>query len=240
MAQQPMYSGQVNSPETELSAAIDGVVTTISLLNAAALPAAPNIAVIGEGDIAETILYTGKSGNNLTGVTRGFQGVASSWGANSKVARHFTAYDYDTLRANIVDHETRLAPLTSPAFTGTPTAPTAATATNNTLIATTALVQAKIDLAIANLIDSAPGALDTLNELAAAMGDDPNFAATVTNAIALKLNSSAYTAADVLAKLLTVDGTGSGLDAEMVGGHHITTSSSAPSGGVNGDIWIQF
>lgn len=41
-----------------------------------------------------------------------------------------------------------------------------------------------IDAAIANLISSAPGALDTLNELAAALGDDPNFAATITNALA--------------------------------------------------------
>lgn len=51
--------------------------------------------------------------------------------------------------------------------------------------------QAAIDLAIANLIASAPGALDTLNELAAAMGDDPDFAATVTNALAGKQPLSA-------------------------------------------------
>ena len=42
------------------------------------------------------------------------------------------------------------------------------------------------DTAIANLVDSAPAALDTLNELAAALGDDPNFATTVTNSIATK------------------------------------------------------
>ncbi|MCW2480475.1 hypothetical protein [Candidatus Symbiopectobacterium sp. NZEC135] len=74
------------------------------------------------------------------------------------------------------------ADLASPALTGTPTAPTAATATSNTQIATTAFVKA----AIASLVDSAPGALDTLNELAAAIGDDPNFAATMTNALAAK------------------------------------------------------
>ena len=44
-----------------------------------------------------------------------------------------------------------------------------------------------VDTAIANLIDSAPATLDTLNELAAALGDDPNFATTVTNNIATKL-----------------------------------------------------
>lgn len=79
------------------------------------------------------------------------------------------------------------APLASPALTGTPTAPTAAAATNTTQIATTAFVQA----AVSALIDAAPGALDTLNELAAAIGDDPNFAATLTNGLALKMDKSA-------------------------------------------------
>lgn len=74
----------------------------------------------------------------------------------------------------------------SPAFTGTPTVPTAAPGTNNTQIANTAFIKAAIDAAIAGLIDSSPGALDTLNELAAALGDDPNFATTITNALALK------------------------------------------------------
>lgn len=46
----------------------------------------------------------------------------------------------------------------------------------------------EVDTLISNLIQGAPGALDTLNELAAAMGDDPNFAATITNALALKAN----------------------------------------------------
>lgn len=74
------------------------------------------------------------------------------------------------------------APLDSPTFTGAPKLPTAPAGTNTTQAANTAFVQA----AIAALISSAPGALDTLNELAAAMGNDPNFAATVTNALALK------------------------------------------------------
>lgn len=70
----------------------------------------------------------------------------------------------------------------SPALTGTPTAPTAAAGTNTTQLANTAFVQA----AIAALIASSPAALDTLNELAAALGDDPNFATTMTNALAAK------------------------------------------------------
>lgn len=75
------------------------------------------------------------------------------------------------------------APLASPALTGVPTAPTAAGGTNSTQIATTGFVAA----AVASLIDASPGALDTLHELAAALGDDPDFAATVTNGLASKL-----------------------------------------------------
>tara|TARA_A100001201_G_scaffold32018_3_gene34494 strand:+ start:1107 stop:1622 length:516 start_codon:yes stop_codon:yes gene_type:complete len=77
--------------------------------------------------------------------------------------------------------------LASPAFTGTPTAPTAATSTNTTQLATTAFVVAKVAAEIADLVASAPSTLDTLNELAAALGDDANFSTTVTNSIATKL-----------------------------------------------------
>lgn len=75
-----------------------------------------------------------------------------------------------------------LAPLASPAFSGGPTVPTAAPGSNNTLIANAAFVAA----AIAALVNNAPGALDTLRKLADAIGNDPNFAATVFNQIATK------------------------------------------------------
>lgn len=83
------------------------------------------------------------------------------------------------------------APLASPALTGTPTAPTAEQGDSSTTLATTAFVNA----AILRLIGAAPGALDTLEELANALGDDPNFATTMTNLIAEKapLNSPALT-----------------------------------------------
>ena len=78
------------------------------------------------------------------------------------------------------------APLANPALTGTPTAPTAAQTANNTQIANTAFVKS----AIAALVGSTPAALDTLNELAAALGNDPNFATTMTNALAGKMEIS--------------------------------------------------
>ena len=74
------------------------------------------------------------------------------------------------------------APLSSPALTGKPTAPTAAQTANDTQLANTAFVKA----AIAALVASPPEALDTLNKLAAALGNDPNFATTMTNALAGK------------------------------------------------------
>ncbi|EFZ4072819.1 phage tail protein, partial [Shigella flexneri] len=82
----------------------------------------------------------------------------------------------------VMDETNEKAPLNSPALTGTPTTPTARQGTNNTQIASTAFVMA----AIAALVDSSPDALNTLNELAAALGNDPNFATTMTNALAGK------------------------------------------------------
>ncbi|WP_225085137.1 phage tail protein [Pectobacterium colocasium] len=81
------------------------------------------------------------------------------------------------------DPHTQYAPKLSPVLTGTPTAPTAGAAANDTQIATTAFVKA----AIAALVNGSPAALDTLQELANALGNDPNFSTTVLNALAGKL-----------------------------------------------------
>jgi hypothetical protein len=70
----------------------------------------------------------------------------------------------------------------SPTFTGIPLAPTATAGTNTTQIATTEFVKTAVD----NVIASAPGALNTLDELAAALGDDENYAATITTALGNK------------------------------------------------------
>lgn len=96
-----MYPAQANSPVTELATAINGVQTTITLVDASQVPAPPNLLTIGTDESAETILYTGKSGNDLTGVTRGFQVASNSWAAGTKVARNLTAYDIDAMRENI-------------------------------------------------------------------------------------------------------------------------------------------
>ena len=93
-----------------------------------------------------------------------------------------------------------LARLASPALTGTPTAPTAAANTNSTQIATTAYVQTEIT----DLIGGAPGALDTLNELAAAINDDSSFASTVTTSLGGKVGTTSAQALSTAANAMTV------------------------------------
>ena len=86
---------------------------------------------------------------------------------------------------------------------GTPTAPSAAQNTNSTQLASTAYVRT----AVSDLVDSSPGLLDTLNELAAAINDDASFSTTVANSIALKLNvaGGTMTGALTLSGAPTVD-----------------------------------
>ena len=108
MALDTMYAGKVNSPATTLDGGINDSVTTINVVDGTVLPDAPNLAVIGTGEDAETILYETKNGNELSDVTRGFQGVAKEWDDGTPIARLFTAYDYDTLKENIADLDSRV------------------------------------------------------------------------------------------------------------------------------------
>lgn len=65
---------------------------------------------------------------------------------------------------------------------------------NSSDVYTKAETEDQIDIKVAALVSQAPETLDTLDELAAALGDDPNFATTVSNQIGTKLNTSTYTA----------------------------------------------
>lgn len=100
---QSMYPGKVNSPSTTLDGVIDDSVTTIDIIDGAVLPSAPNLAVIGTGEDAETILYATKVGNQLSNITRGFQGVSKAWSTGEVIARLFTEYDYKSLKENITE-----------------------------------------------------------------------------------------------------------------------------------------
>jgi hypothetical protein len=105
------------------------------------------------------------------------------------------------------------APLDSPVFTGIPIAPTASFNTNNQQIATTQFVRTAIN----NLIDGAPNVLDTLNELADAIGNDANFSTTIINGLSGKapLNSPSFT------------GTVNGITKAMVGLGDVDNTSDA-------------
>ncbi|EET7758659.1 DUF2313 domain-containing protein [Escherichia coli] len=82
----------------------------------------------------------------------------------------------------VMDETKTKAPLDSPAFTGTPTTPTPPDDAVGLETANAAFVRKLL----AALVDSSPEALDTLNELAAALGNDPEFATTIMNALAGK------------------------------------------------------
>jgi len=111
------------------------------------------------------------------------------------------------------------ATLASPTFTGNPIAPTQSAADNSTKIATTAYA----DTAAANLVDSAPAALNTLNELAAALGDDASFSTTVTNSIATKLPL----AGGAMTGAITTNSTFDGVDIATRDGVLTSTTTTA-------------
>lgn len=81
-----------------------------------------------------------------------------------------------------------------------------------------------ISLAISNLIDGAPSALDTLNELAQSLADDEDFSTTVINSLALKLDSSSYTASDVKSKYESNSDTNAFTDSEKTKLNNLTAN----------------
>ena len=120
------------------------------------------------------------------------------------------------------------ADLAGPALTGIPTAPTASAGTSTTQLATTAYA----DAAVAGIVDSAPGALNTLNELAAALGDDVNFSTTITNSLAAKAPIASPTFTGVAAAPTASVGT----NTTQLATTAFVTAATAGSGGSGGSI----
>lgn len=141
-------------------------------------------AVANAGDMLKSVYDSDNDGKVDAAVSAdsvdwsGVQNKPSSFNpsAHTHDDRYYTETEVDGLLAT-------KAPLNSPALTGTPTAPTATPGTNSTQIATTAFVKAAVDA----LVNGAGSALDTLKELADALGNDPDFASTITNLIGEKL-----------------------------------------------------
>lgn len=140
---------------------------------------APTVGSLAVGEVCLVIpdesFYWKKDAGTLVGPIG--VGSVAAWGAISGTLSSQTDLQNAlNLKADSADT----------ALTGTPTAPTASGGTNSTQVATTEFVQSAIN----SLIGGAPGALDTLNELAAAIADDASFSATITASLATKLDAN--------------------------------------------------
>ncbi len=104
MAFLTMYEGKVNSPVTTLTSSLTdvvaGTVETVDVVDGTYFPTPPCLATIGNGPLAETILYTDVSGNTIT-IERGFEGETGAWSIGTPIGRFFTAYDHEAFRNNI-------------------------------------------------------------------------------------------------------------------------------------------
>ena len=104
MAISTMYPAMPGSPKTTLAADLTAAATSMTLSDATVLPAAPNLAVIGDDETAEVVSYTSISGNVVSGLVRALGGTtASAWATGSGVARNFTSFDHDRFKENIED-----------------------------------------------------------------------------------------------------------------------------------------
>ena len=100
-----LYPGIAFSPQAELTDNIGAADTIIPVSDAAAFPEAPNLATIGTDEEGETILYTAKTANALSGCRRGVEGTAKSWQAGEPIGRNFTAKDHADLIAAVREAE---------------------------------------------------------------------------------------------------------------------------------------
>jgi hypothetical protein len=173
----------VNDPTITLTGAVTGSATMTNLGNVSITTTATSDPTITlAGDLSGSCTLTNLGSATLTAT------IADD-------SHNHTIANVDGLQAAL----DLKAPLASPALTGTPTAPTALAATNNTTIATTAYVTT----AISNLIGGAPAALDTLNELAAAINDDASYASTITTALGTKVATNSAQALSSAANAMT-------------------------------------
>lgn len=102
-----MYKGIPFSPQVALADGIGAGDTTIPVTDISAFPDAPNLATIGTDEDGETILYTAKTTDSLSGCTRGVEGTAKAWPSGTTIARNFTNKDFDALQKNIQEAKSR-------------------------------------------------------------------------------------------------------------------------------------
>ena len=142
-----------------------------------------------DGSGTQTVPYV-PSQVNITGGSGNFASLKLNSTTVSTSGHTHTSSDISNFNTSVSGLISGIyAPLSSPTLTGVPLAPTAASGTNTNQIASTSFVRTEIS----NLVASAPSALDTLNELASALGNDANFSTTVTNSLASKAALSGAT-----------------------------------------------
>ena len=106
-----LYPGIPFSPQATLTDNIGAADTIIKVSDVSAFPDPPNLATIGTDEEGETILYTAKTPDALSGCQRGVEGTARAWTAGELIGRNFTAKDHADLIAAV--SETREAAATA-------------------------------------------------------------------------------------------------------------------------------
>lgn len=96
-----LYPGIAFSPQATLAENIGEADTIIKVSDVSAFPAAPNLATIGIDEDGETVLYTAKTADALSGCQRGIEGTAKVWKAGEIIGRNFTAKDHNDLIENV-------------------------------------------------------------------------------------------------------------------------------------------
>lgn len=172
----------VNAAHLAAEADATAAATSATDAAASAVTATNSVTAVIAGAPAETVTTVGGLINGA--VDKAVPVDADAVGLSDSVAAGvLKKLTWANIKATLKTYFDGLYPsVNNAALTGVPTAPTAVAGTNTTQISTTAFVAA----AVASLVNSSPAALDTLNELATALGNDPNFATTVTNALAAK------------------------------------------------------
>ena len=145
---------------------------------------------VAVGDITSVVAGTGMTGGSTEGVATlnviGGTGIT----ANADEITIDTSIVTTLTGSQTLTNKTLTSPVLDTAISGTAFLDEDNMASNSaTKVASQQSIKAYTDNALAALVDSSPAALNTLNELAAALGDDANFSTTITNAVAAKLSN---------------------------------------------------
>ena len=193
-----------------------GTLTNLTVTNTITGSVSGNAGTVTNG-VVTTGSYSDPTWLTLTASKVGLGNVTNESKATMFASPTFTGTVSGVTATHIglgnVTNESKATMFASPTFTGVPVAPTATAGTNDTQVATTQFVRTEVS----NLVNGAGPALDTLKELADALGSDANFSTTISTALGLKapLANPTFT------------GTVSGVTATMVGLGNVTNESKA-------------